>query len=77
MYSYGYLSDLCILWHAHHALNYFTVFNIEFSSSAYTVSEDDGFIDLTITKILVDDAVSSNQQDVTVLFYTSDGTALG
>ena len=52
------------------------MFNIEFSSSAYTVSEDDGFINLTITKTLVDEAVSSNQ-NITVLFYTSDGTALG
>ena len=56
---------------------FFTVFSIEFSSSAYTVSEDDSFIDLTITKTLIDDAVSSNQQNITVLFYTSDGTALG
>ena len=53
----------------------FAVFNVELSSSAYTVSEDDGFIDLTITKTLVDDAVSSNQQNLTVLFYTLDGTA--
>ena len=53
-----------------------SVFNIEFSPSTYTVSEDDGFIDLIITKTLVDAAVSSNQ-NVTVLFYTSDGTALG
>ena len=56
----------------------FAVFNVELSSSAYTVSEDDGFIDLTIIKTLrlVDDPMSSNQ-NVTVCFYTSDGTALG
>ena len=66
------LSDLfsciIILWHVHHALFIFTVFSIQFSSSAYTVSEDDSFIDLTITKTLVDDTVSSNQQSITVLF---------
>ena len=53
-----------------------SVFNIEFSPSAYTVSEDDGFIDLVITKTVIGDAVSSNQ-NVIVLFSTSDGTALG
>ena len=40
------------------------------------MSEEDGFIDLIITKTVVGDAVSSNQ-NVTVLFDTSDGTALG
>ena len=40
------------------------------------MSEDDGFIDLIITKTLVGDAASSNQS-VTVLFNTSAGTALG
>ena len=40
------------------------------------MSEDDGFIDLVITKTAVGDAVSNNQ-NVTVLFSTSDGTALG
>ena len=51
-------------------------FNIEFDSSAYTVSEDDGFVDLTIIRTQIRNLTNENTT-VTVLFETGDGTALG
>ena len=44
---------------------------IGFNSSVYTVSEDDGFVELTIIK------TAPTTENVTVLFLTSDGTARG
>ena len=44
---------------------------IGFNSSVYTVSEDDGFVDLTIVKN------ASTTENITVLFFTSNGTAQG
>ena len=51
--------------------------NIGFNSSSYTVSEDNGFVELMIVKTLVSDAASTNKDNITVLFLTSNGTAQG
>ena len=51
-------------------------FNIGFNSSAYTVSEDDGFVDLTIVKTQIRNLTNENTT-ITVSFDTKDGTALG
>ena len=51
-------------------------FNIGFDSSAYTVSEDDGFVDLTIVRTQIRNLTNENTT-VTVCFETEDGTALG
>ena len=51
-------------------------FNIGFTSRVYTVSEDDDFIDLAIVKTPVND-VPTTGNNVTIFFYTEDGTAQG
>ena len=51
-------------------------FNIGLDSSAYTVSEDDGFVDLTIIRTQIRNLTNENTT-VTVFFETADGTALG
>ena len=51
-------------------------FNIGFTSSIYTVSEDNSFVDLTIVKTPISDAISTTE-NITVLFNTKDGTAQG
>lgn len=48
------------------------IYQIVFSLSAYTVSEDDGFVELVIIKI-----PASISENVTLTFSTSDGTAQG
>ena len=50
-------------------------FNIGFDSNVYTVSEDDGFVDLTIIRTQIRNL--TNEDTVTVSFDTRDGTALG
>ena len=52
-------------------------FNIGFTSRVYTVSEDDNFIDLAIIKTPVNDVVSTTGNNITIFFYTEDGTAQG
>ena len=47
-----------------------------FDSSAYTVSEDEGFVELTIV-VNETAATTNNATNVTVHFFTSDGTAQG
>ena len=52
-------------------------FNIGFTSRVYTVSEDDDFIDLAIVKTPVSDVVPTTGNNITIFFYTEDGTAQG
>ena len=51
-------------------------FSIEFTSSFYTISEDDSLVNLTIVKVPVRDAISTTES-ITVYFSTLDGTAKG
>ena len=48
---------------------------IGFSPTIYSVSEDDGFAELTIIKTLL--STSETTKNITVFFYTSDVTAKG
>ena len=55
-----------------------TDFNIDFASRIYTVSEDDDFVDLTIIKTpIINGSTVSITENVTVYFYTYDGSAKG
>ena len=49
---------------------------IGFSSNILTVSEDDDFVELTITKTLINYAIPTTG-NITVTFWTSDNTAQG
>ena len=55
-----------------------TDFNIDFASRIYSVSEDDDFVDLTIIKTpIINGSTVSITENVTVRFYTNDGSAKG
>ena len=47
---------------------------VGFSPTIYSVSEDDGFVELTIIKTL---NISETTENITVIFYTLDVTAKG